>query len=506
MTAQKPTPAERSGFSTAALSRNDWIWSFVLAGALVMAVTQQSFWIDEASTGSVAVHPSLAAAWSELKHINGSDLQMPLYMLYEWGAEKVFGPSEWALRAAGLAWLLPGVFLLILTTPDRQERLALFAVVGTSAFTWYYASEARPYAMQIGVACAVVAALRRLLSPQGTAAGEGVWWIVLLVSIVCLCGSSLLGLIWAAPAVGAVLVLAPRDRLLSWLKRFGPLVAITIVALAILAVYYKWTLSHGARASAAVKPSVQSMAFVFYEQLGFTGLGPGRSQLRDAGAHGLVAYAATLAPYAVLVAIVVWTGVASLRSRTWFFKTLLLCGGTAAFLLAAGAAAHFRALGRHFAPLMPVWFVLFAAGLVHLWNRGGRLGRGIGVLFVLMSACSALCIRLSPQHARDDYRSAAAEARQALQAGKVVWWNAADVGALYYRVPVAAAGAAVGAIVVANASLPDLEGLGKPDLIVCSKPDIFDNKGAVARYIAERRYQRTAAFTSFELWQPGPSR
>jgi hypothetical protein len=86
-----------------------------------------------------------------MRHASGSDLQMPLYMLWIWACEKVFGSGEIALRAVNLFWILPGLIALWLALA-RQPRLqlAVFLVTICNPFVWYYLNETRPYAMQIG--------------------------------------------------------------------------------------------------------------------------------------------------------------------------------------------------------------------------------------------------------------------------------------------------------------------------------------------------------------------
>src|SRR5581483_417383 len=84
------------------------MWPWVLAGLTVClaAISHQSLWIDEALTGGKASQRTLADWWRMMVEVKGSDLQMPLYMVYLWGFAKVFGASEWALRAANIPWFV----------------------------------------------------------------------------------------------------------------------------------------------------------------------------------------------------------------------------------------------------------------------------------------------------------------------------------------------------------------------------------------------------------------
>src|SRR5437879_429416 len=79
----------------------------------LVAVSGRSLWIDEALTAVKAMEPTLAG-WSQaMLQDKTSDLQMPLYMVYIWGHEKIFGPSEWSLRLANLPWFVAGAVAFI---------------------------------------------------------------------------------------------------------------------------------------------------------------------------------------------------------------------------------------------------------------------------------------------------------------------------------------------------------------------------------------------------------
>ena len=124
--------------------------------------------------------------------------------------------------------------------------------------------------------------------------------------------------------------------------------------------------------------------FVGYELLGFSGLGPGRLELRSAGPAALRGYWAWLALYAVAIAIVIGAALLhevrrqeSPASGCW--RSAAAC--LPAFILGVGCVAHFRVLGRHFAPFVPVLLLLFASGLCVLWSRRSAWARGVVLLF-----------------------------------------------------------------------------------------------------------------------------
>jgi hypothetical protein len=476
-----------------------------LALVLILAVNRQSLWIDEANTAASSSQGSLADWWRTLNEIGGSDLQMPGYMLYMWGWVKVAGNSEWALRAAGLIWLVPGLVAMAsgFSRPIRRAGVMLVAV--SNAFVWYYAGEARPYAMQLGASCLIFAALHRLGRDELSRRQQSLWLSGFLFGLVILCGSSLLGVIWSIGAVAAAFILIPRRRLLDLWKIGWLRLAETGLLLLALGIYYLWTLSVGARASGVAQTDWKTVVFVFYEQLGLAGLGPGRLELRQAGLETLHPYVLALTAYFLLLTIVAISGVRQALSL-WPGKRVCAIALAVALpglmLLGVGFATHFRVLGRHFTPLMPIWFGLLALGLAALWGRAGWMGKAAVASYMILSLCSCLSIRLAVRHERDDYRDAAQYAKLALRQNQAVWWNGSTEGARYYEVPLDGDGKEKNsAVPIINPSAESIARLKKPGVIIVSKPDIFDSAGALADYLARNHYRAAAKFPAFTIWQ-----
>src|SRR6266542_5683358 len=95
---------------TSAQSRGSaWFWVLAALAVGLVAVSAQSFWIDEACTAWKATQTTLRLWWEVNRADRGSDLQMPLYMLFAWGWAQVFGASEVALRGANLPWFWLGL-------------------------------------------------------------------------------------------------------------------------------------------------------------------------------------------------------------------------------------------------------------------------------------------------------------------------------------------------------------------------------------------------------------
>ena len=471
----------------------------------LVAISGRSLWIDEACTAVRAMQPTLGSWWQAMAQAKTGCLQMPFYMLYTWGWTKLFGLSEWSFHLANLPWFVAGAAALILSFPVGGRGRPIAAVlVLFCPFAWYYLDEARPYAMQLGATLLIVASLRRLAQEGcGADSKEAVHVALFLVGMIVLCGSSLFGMIWAAPVVGVLLALLPRTRLVSLLKRHCWLWLAAAGPLFGFAIYYVWTLTMGARGSAAATTTLGSILFDGYELLGFGGLGPGRLEMRNTGVAALHGYWLPVALYGVATAILlgaaVWSGLKQWNRR--HLAIVLCCCVPAVVILGTGWLVNFRALGRHLAPSVPLLLLLFMLGASTLWSRRSVWARLAVIFFCGLSLISCLSLRFSARHQKDDYRAAAALARTALQDGQQVWWNAAEEGAQYYGVPVTTGAAASGvALFVVNPSRDSLTSLPAPGLIIASKMDVYDIQMALAEYVRDRGYSPIRKFAAFVVW------
>jgi hypothetical protein len=478
----------------------------VLAVSLV-AISGRSFWIDEACSGMKAMQATLGDWWRVLRQ-GSAEMQMPLYMIYIWGWGRLFGSSEWTLHLANVPWFVAGATAFILAFPpgDRRRPIAACLVL-LCPFGWYYLDEARPYAMQLGASLLVVASLARLDQNSSMREARDTAHVALfLIGIVVLTGSSLCGMVWAGGALLATPAFLSWPRTMSLVRRHVSLWLAAGGMLLFFGGYYLWTLSVGARASAAATTTLGSVLFIGYELLGFGGLGPGRVAMRSAGPAALRPYLVWLALYAIPTAILIGVALRQLLKggNRRHLAVAFCCGLPAAFLLTVGWVTHFRVLGRHCTPFVTVLLLLFTLGFSVLWSRRSVWARGVVLLFCALSLVSCLSLRFLPRHEKDNYRAAAAFAKTALLNGQPVWWNAAHEGARYYGVPAATRPGTVGeALLVMNPTRETLIGLPTPQIIVASKPDVYDNQAALAEYVREQGFRQERSFTAFVIWRRG---
>ena len=472
--------------------------------AALVAVSGQSLWIDEANAAVKAIAPTWSIFWKTMQTERGSDLQMPLYMLTLWGWEKIFGHSEFALRALNIPLFVLALFVLgsarRVSLPTRVFAI-LFACA--SPFLWAYLDEARPYTLQFLAATAAVVPLTNLCLGYGPPPTRDV--AVFTLGIVLLCASSLIGVIYSLLFGTTFLLLwIQREPWRSMLARRDLQVASVVggLFLALLAAYYTWTLQVGAKASGVGKTNVFSVGFALYEFLGFSGFGPARSALRDNPITALTPHLAILAGYLAVWALFL---VFALRDTRSFglgkvMPLVLVAAASFVAIVLLGRFGDFRIVGRHFMPIYP--FLLFGASTLaaNAWQSGRWIPRLAVVLLLSASLASAATYRFASRHAKDDYKFAAGAAREVLQTGAVVWWAADRAGLRYYLPEAEQYISTKRLILTIGADSTPASDRPLPTKIVLSKPDIYDSDGSLRSYAESyglTSTQKLQAFTIF---------
>jgi hypothetical protein len=341
-------------------------------------------------------------------------------------------------------------------------------------------------------------------------------------------GASLLGAFWvlSASVYAAYLHHGHYDwrYLMRGITAAGLL--FFLVCTAGLSAYYLQSILQGAGGSRLATTTPASLAFAGYELLGLSGLGPGRNELRDDGIGALKPHAVTLAAAAGLLLAAAALGVRAARQRFdgWHWAVVVgLVLFPVAVVVLSGFLMHWRVVGRHLLATLPVVNLVLALGLYSLWTAAGRraaLRRAMVLAVLLTLAASALSLRFSDRHRKDDYHSAADLAKAALLQGQRVWWAADFVGAVFYRVPgdfdylgeltgdhrTPNCQDLPGAQAVANFFPDCLAGLSLPDLVLLSKPETFDRHGAVAAVLATPGYVKVQDLPAIEVWRAVPGR
>jgi hypothetical protein len=422
-------------------------------------------------------------------------------MFTAWLAEKFIGSGEWQLRAQNILWGTAALAAMAYSGRRlRMPWLPLLMVI--QPFLWFYMSESRHYVLHLAA---------------------GAWLLASLITIIQCAGS---GWVWAAIFGGAALALSYGTMLapitIGSFILFGAALAIrngwriqkkaaAIVVVAGLlclpaAFHYRQTLARDAKGAELWKVGPTYLPYVFYELTGLNGLGPGTADLRviarerDVGSivarhKGEVGGVLVMA---VAAAVVLGLGAIALRTRTPDPAVLpLLCvfGSVLLLLTAASYVAQKPFWGRHYAAVFPIYTAVLGFGIREGLEAGRwRIFPVAVAAFLTLLACSSLCLRISQRHRKEDYRTASAVARKALESGESVWWIAAPEAAEYYGLPLIhespVPGHALSPVskVRLETPAPVLRQLPRPELIVMSRPDAFDPSGEAHRIVQEEGY------------------
>lgn len=463
------------------------------AAIAALAVSNQSYWIDEALSLIVAQAPTPSDAWKYMMAVSGSTLQMPLYQLYLYVWHKVFWDGEWVMRASNIPWFLLGqlAFLVLLR---NKPKLALFAclLAAVSPAVWMYLDETRPYIMQYAAACWLTSAVVRLTTSDEPT--SPLTSVALAGSVVVLFGSSLIGVLWAGAFALALLVLMVRKKFVH--SGVSPALwtagILAGVVLGLFATYYAVTWQDAGRGYHRSGSSLLSLPFLAYELLGFTGFGPGKVELRAAPLRSLAQSAPALIPLgAALVALVFFAATRSgkrSRNATSIIAWSIALGLPTIAIFSAMFLHDHRPVPRHFLPALPAVILALAAILTQVFEQKSFLWRAAALLLPLLWLTSALNYRWQPSHAKEDYRTAAKIASAALAQGKEVWWAADPAAAHVYLTPIALEEIPGRAWAMQAPSWDAIRFKFPPRVIVLSKPDIYDPQGAVVRYTDENHF------------------
>jgi len=500
-------------------------WFLIAIGTLLLAlgVSGESLWVDEGYSAKLAMQPSLLLWARTLKSILGSEPQMPAYQLYLWGWSRVFGMSEWAMRLANLPWAALFTASLAWGSQRILKVRRVWLIVCLSPFLWFYMNEARPYAMMLGLSMLTTVAVLAY-AKDSQRFGLAPWWA--MVSLLGLWSAHMLALTLVPSLVVLLCVLRPasaKDFVRQWILP----VLVTLPLYLALALYYWQTVASG-KGGKIERPGLSNLGFALYEFLGFSGLGPPRTTLRlHPSLHTLLPYLSTLSLGVlalVLVGIVIVQQIRrSSERRTILALTISFAVGVL-FTFALAYAVHLRLLGRHLAVFPPILAFLLLTGVQHRGDlRQRRLALGALLLLGMVWFGSDVKQRVFPDYRKDDYRDAAALARNALAHGESVLWLADRETARYYGLQ-STQGLEKGALLPPHAMeaisgvcspsrfQQSLDSSSEPVLVVITDREFFDPDGGCRKLLESGNNEHVASFSDFEAWRvsgnqpmPGPS-
>jgi mannosyltransferase len=142
----------------------------------VLSQSQRPVWLDEACT-----YWTVRASAVDLLHGARTDGTPPLYFLIVSAATRLFGSSEIVLRLPSLlaaTALAPAIYFVARLFTSRRAAVIAAALTAISPLVHYYAVEARPYGLvQLETLAILFVAYRAILEPR-----QPLWWAGLAVA------------------------------------------------------------------------------------------------------------------------------------------------------------------------------------------------------------------------------------------------------------------------------------------------------------------------------------
>ncbi len=489
----------------------------LLAACLLLLTLQpsnQSLWIDEGGTADYALQPTFRAWVNRLAHDPIPNCQMPLSMFLSWVGAHTLGSAEWQLRAVNLLWAA-GSLVAVFYAGRALGCAWLPALLFVQPYFWFYNNEARPYALEIFCGALLLAGAGEFWRQQG----KGTRWAWTLALGGILLGYTTLLAPFPLAAIFTVCgVVAYRN---GWRidRKCSVPVALAVVLLVPMGLYYSWTIRRGVTFPVFWKGGWKALAYVFYELTGLTGLGPPTFELREAAQTRTLA--AALQQHIAEFSLVAFTAACWLallfagtrqlvKERRWhaFAFLILIPLASGIPMTVVGLLMKKMLWARHWAPLFPFYVAAMGLALKACISKPGGPRRGAGLLagtWLALLLCSALSLRFSAKHGKDDYRMAASLAREYSAKGHPVYWAASWDCAAYYRLSL---DAPTSDSVLPFPYVPVAGNLSNRNqqlqpVVFLSRASIYDREGLVRTYATRHGMSCEEGLChAFSIWLP----
>lgn len=411
------------------------IYTIILCALGVVPITGESLWFDESTTVFLSAQSTWESLWAQLNAISFSESQMPGYISYMWAWYHYIGESEWLLRLANWPLYVCLLVSLYFLPINQRSKWMVLSMVGLSPFLWYNLNEARSTILLGSLAGIAMAGVVYVFEgTKDTQKWAGL--ILTTVSVSAGLAAHMLYLLYL-PALSLLVFFLAWKHKLSVIR----VIRLWIIPLGLLAVvgvfmlsYYLETLDRGA-GGIYKTPGLTNMGFAFYEFLGFQGLGPSRSDLKEIeGLQGILPFIFGLGAMALVWAGVAWLGIkrvldAQTRMNPYFWA---FAGGLVVFLGIA-VLKDFWFWGRHMIFLYPLLVMALATWLDQSWERNPPLTQVIVFAGLALWIFSAVRLRTHETYGkRDNYQLAVSKALELNEEGLPIFWTGNWMGGAYY--------------------------------------------------------------------------
>jgi len=399
----------------------------------LISIDSWSLWCDESTTAFLAASKNFLELRLNLFKF-GSETQMPGWILFIWFWAKIFGISEFALRSSNLFFigLLLLYYLYIQIRPEIEKKdkniLAISLLLSiVNPFISYNLNEARS---NIAVYClSFISILALNLYFKYNSKRD---WIIFCLSI--LLGFVFNMLVLFLIPVCIFILFKSGKKIILFVKENAISLLILFAFSSIIVTYYLFTLSLN-KGGAIEAPGIGNIGYVFYDFLGFTGLGPDKNSLRESlnKSSLLIQFLpqlSTLLVYYVLLIVFLFKDRKKKIYLNIYFQSFLI--GISIFFIVA-FFIKFRFWSRHLLFIYPI-FILFLSEVVYsFYISTKRIENLIPIIGLLILSLSSYNIVFNSNYKKENISEAISKTKILRNKNEKVIFTDAWTLAWYYN-------------------------------------------------------------------------
>lgn len=374
--------------------------NYIIIGVLLiisfLGVNGWSLWLDESSTAMLASIPSFNGLVETMINWNGSESQMPLYILFMWIWEKLFGHTEYALRMSNVFMVV--VFLVYcaycIKRMCKEDAMIIKIAMSCSViapFFIYNMNEAR-----VNISLFVLSAICYL---GVFMYGKYKYRKDLYVCLISLATGFGFNMLFAFVVPILLLEVLYFDKKVLWNNKRA--IAITFVGCCLIGSYYVWTLLQ-AKSGFVERPGVTNIAYAMYEFLGMNGMGAPKNVIRES--DNLIVSIKPYIPWLIAIcigyAMILWR---MLVEKAGNQMLMLFVISIIVFFIGAYAAS-FRFWGRHLFIFYPLWIAAFAGIINKLWESRKWINKITVCYCLLCIFVSFIRISILPEYKKENIK------------------------------------------------------------------------------------------------------
>ena len=419
--------------------KNKILFILIFSFISLIPITNFSLWIDEATTAYYASQLNLIDLNNKIFSARTSEIQMPGYIYYIWVWEKLFGHNEFILRLSNFPFIVILIIVIAFAPLTNRMKILLSCFFTFSPFIWYNLNEVRSTIPVFSFGGLGMLSLVYYFNGGKSLQKTGVW--IFTFSLILGVSFNMLVLLFI-PAIGLLFIIHSilgKWKLKTIINDWWPGLCIMGVGIGTLIIYFLWTISQGAGGYIEA-PGISNTAFLFYEYLGFSGVGPPRNLLRESRSFEVLKpYIPLMGLYCSVYVILFLFIFRSLRkqSKTIQFFTnpylITFLFGILVFSLVC-SVFQFRFWGRHAIFLLPLMFFYFAHIIDHsLQLESSKYKHLFPIIpFIALTLISDINIRFNDIYKKENNKAASLKTLELVGKEGNIIWNGFDELAGYY--------------------------------------------------------------------------